>query len=340
MAHLRRNSHVTYAIRYVSSNWFIYVRRPSKRRERKKEDKKRHFAKREEQAGRHPYTGFSSQISRRNRELRQIRTRDTRAAPYFSRSWIERLLSGARDFAPFWAKVKCQRTWSGPATSVLRTVRASGSYAVRSFTVRVTPRERLVPRNEIAIFSAGRHWLARETVAGSRFPGAWISRVSYGFRSDGASCFLPFQVRQTPLVRSLNHGLTYLFPRAISAVVLRENNNRFREQYRSRSTYDVPVHTSELGNARQRDRRRSAKAAEGIISPTEYRLPRAWQHAYDSHFEKMRAIPRRTSRPRQAATATGQSGLIGGLIIYEACFIHSLKFPGASARDHYDVIMS
>lgn len=143
------------------------------------------------------------------------------------------------------------------------------------------------------------------------------------------------------LVRSLNHGLTYLFPRAISAVVLRENNNRFREQYRSRSTYNFPYAYERAGNARPRDRPRSAKAVESIVSPT-VSSPVSVTTRVRLSFRKCDSPPYfAANRGRQSvATAAGQSGLIGGLIIYEACFIHSLKFPGASARDHYDVIMS
>ena len=111
---------------------------------------------------------------------------------------------------------------------------------VRSFTTRGRNASRIMnPSKRSSSF-----WKildCEENDGRSRFPGTWISRVSCGFRSDGASCFLPFQVRYTSgrsLIRSLNHGITYLFSRAISAVV-REDNNRFREQYHPRSTYSL-----------------------------------------------------------------------------------------------------
>lgn len=83
MVHLRRNSYVT--SRYVTRRQTgLFM--PAVETERKEEGGQKEAFRETGRAGRpDPYTGFSS-ISRRNHELRQIRTRDTRVAPYFSRS--------------------------------------------------------------------------------------------------------------------------------------------------------------------------------------------------------------------------------------------------------------
>lgn len=242
------------AIRYASSNWFIYARRCLRDASARKEGGGRKEAFRETGRAGRPYTGFSS-TSRRNRELRQIRL-----APYFSRSWIE-----PRDFADDRSR---RRSSVDGYVRVVASVLRILSHSSGSLHANVIPLERSsFPRNEIP---ARRVSVCEGNDAGSRFPGTWISRVSCGFRSDGASCFLPFQVRHTsgrPLVRSLNHGLTYLFPRAISAAVLAKIIAASAS-----SIVPLPVRTRA---SRERDRRRSAKAVESIIA----------RQRDNSHFE-------------------------------------------------------
>jgi len=141
-----------------------------------------------------------------------------------------------------------------------------------------------------------------------------------------------------PLVRSLNHGLTYLFPRAISAVVLAKVIIASASGIIhvlltvSRTAYRGAGKERRSSEIRGRDHRSLAASSPASVTT----------HTCGSHFENASDFPPyfASNRGRQSATAAGQSGLIGGLIIYEACFIHSLKFPRASAKDHYDVIMS
>lgn len=196
------------------------ARHSSKRRERKKEGEKRYFAKWEGgQAGRACIPDFPVYLDAIACYDRYARVTYVSLLTFrdleLSGSWTERAISRRSR-----SSVNGHET---VATPVLRSC-FSGLYVVRSFATRGrnASRTKRSPRNKIPVLCTGDIRLEGND-GGSRFPGTWISRVSYDFRSDDASCFLPFQVRHTsgkPLVRSLNHGLTYLFPRAISAVVL------------------------------------------------------------------------------------------------------------------------
>lgn len=109
----------------------------------------------------------------------------------------------------------------------------------------------------------------------------------------------------------------------------RENNNRVV----SPSTFYLRLANAEEKTKRCRSSMRFAWAGEipSICWQIQF-LGSAWQQTRTVRLTFRENTCAIASANRWPDTAVDQSGLIGGLIIYEACFIHSLKLPEAPAR--------